>query len=70
MARKIVLSDVARKHLKIVGYLVISAVLAYILSLLVDRPEALYFAPVINYILYAIEKELKKEGFVEAIRKG
>lgn len=66
--RKIKISDVLKKHLRIIGYLAISAALAYGLSLLVDRPEAVYLSPVINYILYAIEKELKNEGYIKALR--
>lgn len=66
--RKIKLSDVAKKHLKIIVYLVVSAVLAYLLSLLAQDPRAVYLAPVINYILYALEKELKNEGYVKALR--
>lgn len=66
--KKIVLSDVLKKHLKIIAYLAISAALAYVLSLVVDKPEAVYFAPVINYVIYALEKELKNEGVVKAVR--
>lgn len=66
--KKIVLSDVLKKHLKIIAYLAISAALAYVLSLVVDKPEAVYFAPVINYVIYALEKELKNEGVVKAVK--
>ena len=66
---KITLSEVVKKHMRIVVYLVVSGVLAYLLSLLVDKPEAVYAAPVINYILYAIAEELKKEGFRQALVK-
>lgn len=65
--KKITLSEVFKKHLRIVGYLTVSAVLAYGLSLLTGKPESIYATPVINYILYAIAEELKKEGFVKAI---
>jgi hypothetical protein len=65
---KIKASDVAKKHLKIVGYLAVSSILAYAIGVLADRPEALYFAPVINYVIYAVQKELEKEGFVKAIK--
>lgn len=67
--KKLQLSDVTKKHLRIIGYLVVSAVLAYLLSVLTGRPESLYATPVINYILYALKKELDKEGFVQALRK-
>jgi hypothetical protein len=67
---KIKISDVGKKHLKIVGYLAVSGILGYVASLFASKPElAVVIAPVINYVLYALEKELKKEGFIKA-RKG
>lgn len=66
--KKITLSEVFKKHLRIIGYLSVSAVLAYILSLLTAIPEAIYLTPVINYVMYAITEELKKEGFVNALK--
>jgi len=66
---KIKVSDVNKKHLKILAYLVGSAVFAYIVGVIADRPEAVYFSPVVNYIIFALEKELKKEGYVKALRK-
>jgi hypothetical protein len=65
---KITLSEVFKKQLKIVSYLVASGLLAYVLSLITERPEAVYATPVINYILYTIVEELKKEGYVQAIK--
>jgi hypothetical protein len=65
---KITLSEVFKKQLRIIGYLVVSALLAWILSLITERPEAVYATPVINYILYTLAEELKKEGFIQAIR--
>lgn len=66
---KIQLSDVAKKHLKVIGYLALSGLLAYGLASLSGRPEAIYLTPVINYILYTIKQELSKEGVVQALRK-
>lgn len=66
---KIKVSDVNKKHLKIICYLTISAALAYVLSVVIDKPEAVYFAPIINYIIYAVEKELKNEGYIRAIKQ-
>lgn len=66
--KKLQLSDVFKKHLKIVAYLAVSSALAYGASVLTNRPEALYFAPVINYLIYAVQKELEKEGFVKALK--
>jgi len=65
---KITLSEVNKKHLRIIAYLAVSGGLAYILSLITNRPEAVYATPVINYILYSIVEELKKEGYIQAIR--
>ena len=68
--QKIVLSDVLKKHIKIVAYLVVSGVLGYVLALLANKPElTVVFAPAINYVLYAVKKELDKEGVVEALKE-
>lgn len=70
-ARKITLSDVAKKHLTIVFYLLVSGILGYVLAVYVVSNEALavVFAPAINYVLYTIKKELDKEGVVQALKK-
>jgi len=67
--KKITLSEVTKKHLKIIGYLAASSALAYITSVVINRPEAVYFMPLINYGLYALEKELAEEGFVKALKQ-
>jgi hypothetical protein len=67
--KKITLSEVNKKHLRIIGYLVVSAVLSYVLSVLSNKPELLYLAPVINYVLYAVIEELKKEGYLQVIKE-
>ncbi len=66
--KKIQISDVLKRHLKIVGYLVVSAAIAYVASILADKPEFIYFAPVVNYVLFVLEKELKSEGVVQIIK--
>ena len=66
--KKITLSDVFKKQLRIVAYLIASGVLAWVLSLITNKPEAVYATPVINYILYTIVEELKKEGYIQAIK--
>jgi len=70
MARKIniTISDVNKKHLKVILYLMVSAALAYLLSIIANKPEAIYLTPVINYILFAIKQEQEKAGYIEAIR--
>jgi hypothetical protein len=69
--KKIVISDVLKKHLTIVVYLLLSGVLGYLLADYVAKDVVLtaVFAPVINYILYAVKKELDKEGIIQAIKQ-
>jgi hypothetical protein len=67
---KLTLSDVAKKHLKILAYLLISGVLGWVLAGLASKPELVaVFAPAVNYALFALEKELRGQGYVEALRE-
>ena len=63
------MSDVLRKHLRVLTFLSISTALGYILAVVSDTPQAIYLTPVINYLLFAIEKELKNEGVLKAIKR-
>lgn len=67
---KITLSDVAKDNAKIVGYLLVSGGLGYVLAEYIAKDVALtaVFAPAINYVLWLIEKELKGEGVVTALK--
>lgn len=66
---KITIPDVIKKHLTIIAYLLISGVLGYALAEYANNPQfAVLLAPAINYILYAIKKELDSQGFVQAVR--
>ena len=57
------------KRLKLVGYLVVSGALGYLLAQVSNKPElTLIFAPAINYLLVEIEKEIKGEGITEIVR--
>jgi|GEM_PF-3428064 hypothetical protein len=68
--KKLQLSDVAKKHLKIIGYLVASGGLGILVAYLTEKPElAVVFAPAVNYVIYIIEKELKNEGVRAALKK-
>ena len=61
----IVISDPLKKHLKLVAYLLVSGFLGWALAEYTDNPQFVaIFAPAINYILYALEKEFKNEGFI------
>lgn len=70
-SKKISLSDVALKDAKLVGYLVLSGGLGYILAAYVAKDPMLtaVFAPAINYCLYRITKEIEHSGYREALRK-
>jgi len=66
---KVTLSEVLQKHLKIVAYLLGSGATAFALSYYVLKDEKLtvLLAPVLNYIAWAIEKELANEGVRKAL---
>lgn len=62
---KIVVSDPLKKHLKLVGYLLVSGLLGWVLAYYTNNPQfQVVFTPVINYVLYVLEKEIKNEGFI------
>ena len=67
---KITLSDVNKKRLRILIYLITSGVLAWILSTyIVGNPSlVLVFQPAINFIEYSIVEELKQEGYIQVLR--
>ncbi|MBP9819399.1 hypothetical protein KBC79_01535 [Candidatus Woesebacteria bacterium] len=70
MSNKLTISDVAKKDLKIVAYLVVSGVLGFAISKLADQPELIVVVtPAINYVLYRINKELDNEGYVKALKQ-
>ena len=68
--KKIQLSDVAQNNAKIVSYLLVSGGLGYLLAEYIMKNPALtaIFAPAINYVIWLIEKELKGEGVIQAIK--
>lgn len=61
------ISEPLKKHLRVIGYLLLSGSLAYLTSILAGRPEYIYLAPVINYVLYAIEKETSADGVIKTM---
>lgn len=69
--KKIVLSDVFKKYIKIIAFLLISGVLGYVLSAYVAKDPALtaIFAPAINFVLYVLKLEIDKEGVIKALGK-
>jgi len=69
--KKVVLSDVVKKYLKVGAYLLISGVLGFVLANYVAKNEALtvVFTPVINFILLILKTEIDKEGVIKALGK-
>jgi hypothetical protein len=59
------------KHAKILGYLFGSGLCAVALIKLADLPPeyGMILAGAINYIAYALEKELKDEGVVKTLAR-
>jgi len=69
--KKLQLSDVYKRYLKIIVFLLASGILGYVSATYVANKEVLtiVFAPVINFVLFIIYSELKKEGVVEYLRQ-
>ena len=67
--KKIILSDVVKKYLKVAIYLLISGILGYVLATYIAKDPALttVFAPVINFVLLILKTEIDKEGVIKAI---
>lgn len=66
------MNEVHKKYLEIIGYLTVSNGLGYLLSqyILGDPALTAIFGPTINFIIYALNKELKeKDGYFSRIKK-
>jgi hypothetical protein len=69
MARiKITLSDVFKKDLRIVAFLGGSWIVALVLAYILADERLVGLAPILNYITYRLEQELKGEGYARAIK--
>lgn len=66
---KITLSEVAKKQLTVLAYLISSWVLALVLVEITKDPRLVGLAPAINLLIVIINQELKKEGYIEALKK-
>jgi len=66
---KITLSEVNKKHLKVLGYLVASWAIPLLLAELTKDIRLIGLVPVLNMLLVIIKQELNKEGYVEALKK-
>ena len=68
--KKIILSEVLKKDLKVLGYLLSFGGGAYLAQRFITDNEvlSLILGAAVNYILFRIENELKKEGYREALK--
>ena len=68
--KKILLSDVNKKRLRIIGYLVVSQLLGWFSAkYIANNPDLSFiFGAAINFIIYSIVEELKNEGYVRALK--
>ena len=69
--KKIILSDVVKKYLKVGIYLLISGVLGYVSAVYIAKDQNLtvIFTPVINFILLVLKTEIDSQGVIKAVEK-
>ena len=63
MLKNIQISEVTKKHLKVIAYLLGSWAVSLALVEIANDPKLIGLAPVLNFIAVLIEKELKAEGY-------
>lgn len=67
---QISISEVFKKDLRLIGFLILNGLVAYALQKLNADPEmALIFGAAANYIAYRVMQEIKNEGYGEALRE-
>ena len=68
--KKITLSDVNKKRLRIIVYLVVSQGLGYLSAKYIANNEVLsgIFGLAINFVIYSIVEELKNEGYMRVLK--
>jgi len=64
--KKLTISDVNKKHLRVIAYLLGSWGLALCLVYVMEDPRLVGLAPVLNFVAVLIQKELSKEGYFAA----
>jgi len=68
--KKIVLSDVARKDLKVLMFLVIFGGVTILSERYLQAGElSVLFGAGANYIVFRLEQELKKEGYLQFVTR-
>lgn len=69
--KKITLSDVFKKDLKVLGFLILNGGVVYLSQTVLQDNVALsvIFGAAANYIAYRLTQELSDSGYVEALKK-
>jgi len=68
--KRIQLSDVMKKDLKVVGFLLANGLGVFVAQKLEANLElSLIVGAAINYILFRINQELDKTGYIKALKK-
>jgi len=62
------LSEVNKKHIRIICYLIGSWAIALGMVYLTKNENLVGLAPVLNYLAFVIEKELKDEGYMKVLK--
>jgi len=69
MSKKITISEVNKKRVRIVVYLVVSGLLGLGLAYVAKNPVlTVIFTPAINFILYSVVEELNNNGYRQALK--
>ena len=66
---KITVSEVVKKQLRVIGYLVASWALALLLAEATKDVRYVGLAPVINILIVMVKQELSNEGYRQALKK-
>ena len=69
--KKIKVSDVTKKYLKVGGYVLIYGVVTFVSKkyLSVNGDLSILFGGLANFITFVVIKEIKKEGLYQALMK-
>ncbi len=64
---KITLNDVLKKDLRIISFLLGTWIVGLIIVYITKDEALLGLIPILNYLAYRIEQELKNEGYYKAL---
>lgn len=70
MAKKITISEVLKKDLKVVGFLLINGGVVLLSQTLLKENNSLavLFGAIANYIAFRVQEELSNSGYKEALK--